>query len=149
MKLEEEIQQQKFRSEFHKLAVNITYTHFWLMDRMTSMLKPHGLSIQQFNVLRILRGQHPKPSTINLLKERMLDKHSDASRLVERLRLKGLVNRCPCTNDRRSVDIVISDEGLKLLKKIDSQNGAFDQVFDSLSEQEAGEINDLLDKLRD
>src|SRR5688500_16480790 len=105
MKLEEEIQQSRFRNEYHKVAINITFTHFWLMDQMRQMLKPYGISMQQFNILRILRGQHPKPATINLLKERMLDKSSDASRLVERLKKKGLVERVTCEKDRRSVDI--------------------------------------------
>jgi DNA-binding MarR family transcriptional regulator len=148
MKLEEEIQQEKFRSEYQKLGINITYTHFWLTEQMNSILKPAGLSVQQFNVLRILRGQYPKPSTVNLLKERMLDKNSDASRLVKRLRTKGLVNYFTCPADRRSVDVVISDEGLALLNKIDSRQGALDNFCRNLSEQEAHKANQLLDKLR-
>lgn len=148
MKLEEEIKQEKFRNEWQKMSINITYTHFWLISQMNSLLKPFGLSIQQFNILRILRGQYPEPSTINLLKDRMLDKNSDASRLVKRLRTKELVNYCPCTADRRSVDIIISDKGLDLLKKIDSQNGDMDSFCQNMNEKEAQRINGLLDKLR-
>lgn len=148
MKLEQEIQQTKFRNEYHKLAINITFTHFWLMDHMKQQLKPYGISLQQFNILRILRGQHPKPSTINLLKERMLDKSSDASRLVERLRVKGLVERVTCVHDRRSVDILITEKGLQLLKNIDNQNELTDGIFSHITPAEAEKANEVLDKLR-
>jgi DNA-binding MarR family transcriptional regulator len=148
MKLEQEIRQQKFRNEFHKLAVNIAFTHFWVLDRMKARLKPFGISLQQFNLLRILRGQYPKPATINLLKERMMDKSSDASRLVERLRLKGFVERVTCSHDRRSVDIVITEKGLDVLKRVDAQDANMDRDFEALSESEAGLLNEMLDRIR-
>lgn len=148
MKLEDEIRQSQFRNEHHKLAINITFTHFWLMDNFKKQLKPFGISLQQFNILRILRGQYPKPSTINLLKERMLDKSSDASRLIERLRLKGYVERVICPKDRRSVDIKITTEGLNLLNTMDSRIAGIDQYMNGVNEQEAETLNLLLDKLR-
>src|SRR3989304_4168006 len=86
MKLEEEIKQKKFRNEYHKLAVNILYTHGWLLNNQAAFLKKHDLTSAQFNILRILRGQYLNSASVNLLKERMLDKMSDASRLVERLK---------------------------------------------------------------
>lgn len=148
MSLEEEIHQRKFRNEFHKLGVNIIYTHNWLISRYSDVFKKFDITEQQFNILRILRGAHPGPLPINSLKERMLDKMSDASRLVERLRLKGLVKRRECAEDRRKVDVMITDEGLALLKEIDKYENEFDKCFKELSESEAQTINYLLDKLR-
>ncbi len=108
MKLEEEIKQKKFRNEFHKLAVNIIYTHSWLEYNISKFFKKFNITSNQFNILRILRGQYPEPVSINLLKERMLDIMSDASRLVDRLVAKGLVKRTTCVNDRRKVDVIIT-----------------------------------------
>lgn len=148
MKLEEEIKQSKFRNEYHKLAVNVIYTSSWLADKFSKLISKYGITNNQFNILRILRGQHPKPATINLLKERMLDKMSDASRLVERLRIKGLVKRELKPNDRRCVDILITDKGLKLLSEIDKLNNEHDSLFKNLTGAETKKLNELLDKLR-
>ncbi len=148
MKIEEEIHQLKFRNEYHKLAVNIIYTHGWLMGQETKLFGKNGITANQFNILRILRGQHPNPATINLLKERMLDKMSDASRLVERLRVKGLVKREYSKTDRRSVDVTITDKGMKLLSELDKLDEALDSLLANLSPKEAEKMNSLLDKLR-
>jgi DNA-binding MarR family transcriptional regulator len=149
MKLEQEIQQNKsFQSPYHKLGVNISYTHYWIQDRLKAHLKPHGISLQQYNILRILRGQYPKPSRINLLKERMIDKSSDASRLVERLRGKGLVERVINNDDRRAVDTLITTKGLDLLERIDSINSEFESIFHNITSQEAEILNDILDRMR-
>ena len=104
MKIEKEIKQSKFKSEHQKMLINILYTSSWLAAKHAASLKPAGLSTQQFNILRILRGQHPEPATVNLLIDRMLDKNSNASRLVEKLRLKKLVERAICPEDRRAVN---------------------------------------------
>lgn len=148
MKLEEEIKQSKFRNEYHKLAVNIFFTYSWLLNLQTQLFKKFKITSNQYNILRILRGQYPNPATINLLKDRMIDKMSDASRLVERLRKKGLVKRELCKNDRRRVDVVITDKGLKLLSDIDKLNDEYDSFFKNLSVTESKTLNDLLDKLR-
>lgn len=148
MKLEEEIKQSKFRNEYHKLAVNIFYTYSWLLNLQTQLFKKFKITSNQYNILRILRGQYPNPATINLLKDRMIDKMSDASRLVERLRKKGLVKRELCENDRRRVDVIITDKGLKLLSDIDKLNDEYDSFFKNLSLTESKTLNDLLDKLR-
>lgn len=148
MKLEDEIKQSSFRNEYHKLAVNIIFTHSWLMSKIYELLDEYDLTPQQFNLLRILRGQYPKPASITLLKERMLDKMSDASRLVERLLAKGLVERKICPEDRRKVDVVITKKGLKLLEKIDKTDNEMDNYLKNLSEVEAKKLNELLDKLR-
>ena len=111
MKLEQEIKQPKFRNEYHKLAVNVLYTNGWLVNLYSSLFSKHDITSNQYNILRILRGQYPNPVTINLLKERMLDKMSDASRLVERLRRKGFVKRDLSSKDRRCVDVFITEKG--------------------------------------
>lgn len=148
MRLEDEIKQQKFRSEYHKLAVNIFYTHSWLFEKQSETFKRFGITAAQFNILRILRGQYPNPASVNLLKERMLDKMSDASRLVERLRAKGLVKRKICNEDRRRAEVIITDKALEILEEIDKLDDKFDNQFNNLSESEAQKVNDLLDKLR-
>ncbi len=149
MKLEEEIKQEKFKSQEQKLTVNLIFTYYWLLDKLKDRLRPHDISMQQYNILRILRGQGSNPASINLLKERMLDKSSDASRLVERLRVKGLVDRIICPMDRRAVEIRISAKGLDLLKKIDHEDKQANEICQSLKSQEVRNLNDLLDKLRD
>lgn len=148
MKLEEEIKQKKFNSEFDKLAVNIIFTSNWLHLIYSQALKPHNITNQQFNVLRILRGQHPNAISVSQIKSRMLDKMSDASRLVDRLIEKNLVEREICKNDRRRTEVKITDAGLKLLKEIDSEIPAIRKKLHRLSAKEAKTINDLLDKLR-
>ncbi len=148
MKLEEEIQQKSFKSEYHKLAVNILYTHGWLVSHLAESLRPYGLTIQQYNLLRILRGQHPAPATITLLRERMLDKMSDASRLIDRLQAKGLVDRLPSTEDRRKAGVVISERGLDLLREIDDLEADTLSLFSGISEAEARQTNAALDALR-
>lgn len=148
MKLEEEIRQKSFRSEFHKLAVNILFTHGWLVARIADMLRPFDLTMQQYNILRILRGQHPGPASIAMLRERMLDKMSDASRLAERLRAKGLVERRNSESDRREAGIVITAQGLELLERIDYADTEARALFDRISEEQAHIINEGLDNLR-
>jgi DNA-binding MarR family transcriptional regulator len=148
MRLEDEIKQSSFRNEYHKLAVNLIFTHSWLMSKICDLLDEYDLTPQQFNLLRILRGQYPQPASITLLKDRMLDKMSDASRLVERLVAKGLVERKICSEDRRKVNVIITKKGLKVLEKIDETNQEMDNFLKNLSLKEAEQLNSLLDKLR-
>ncbi len=148
MRLEEEIKQKKFKSEHHKVMINLIYTTNWLMSKHSPLMKQYGLTVQQYNILRILRGQYPKPCTVNLLKERMLDKMSDASRLVDRLLEKDLLVRHTCENDRRRVDITITQNGLDLLEKIDREEDSFYNNMQNISTEEATLLNDLLDRLR-
>lgn len=148
MKLEEEIKQEKFKSEKQKLAVNIIYTHGWLVHSQTGIFKKYDLTTAQYNILRILRGQYPNPANIFLLKERMLDKMSDVSRLVERLRTKGFVDRRICENDRRRAEVIITDKGLELLAELDELVPEFDKIFENIGDNEAKILNDLMDKLR-
>ena len=148
MRLEDEIVQKKFRNETHKLGVNLVYTFNWLDAFSQKHFKKFGITGQQFNILRILRGQHPKPATIKLLKERMIDKMSDASRIVEKLRVKGFVERDISASDRRHCDVLISAKGLKLLDDIDKDQKCIDDFLSNLSSTEKEQLNNLLDKLR-
>lgn len=148
MKLEDEILQKHFRNEYHKATVNVIYSYNWLVDYQVKLFKPYGITMQQYNILRILRGQYPKPATIKLIKERMLDKMSDASRLVEKLRVKGLAERNICSNDRRNVDVCITEKGLELLSQIDKHDDEVDLKLSTLNTEEITQLNNLLDKLR-
>ncbi len=146
--IQTEIKQKEFKSSRQKALVNLFYTHGIIMKLHNEWLKPHDISVQQFNILRILRGQHPSPASVNLLIDRMLDKSSNASRLVEKLRLKGLVERQPSACDRRQVDVSITKSGLALLKKLDKSYESFEQNFKALNQLEAEQLSALLDKLR-
>jgi len=148
MKIEDEILSSKFEDNYHKAVINISYTYSWMSNLMRSHFERYNLTSQQFNVLRILRGQSPKPATINMIKERMLDKMSDASRIVDRLVQKELVSRCTNNNDRRAVDIHITDKGLELLRKMDDEFKTADLFNHSITEEEANTLSDLLDKFR-
>jgi DNA-binding MarR family transcriptional regulator len=148
MKIENEIKQRKFKNEYHKLAVNLMYTYGWLMNYQSSFIKKFGVSTAQYNILRILRGQYPNPASVILLKERMLDKMSDASRIVERLKQKGLLEREICSDDRRRVEVKINEKGLALLKEMDKLEEKIGKLFKALKPDEAKKLNALLDKLR-
>jgi DNA-binding MarR family transcriptional regulator len=148
MRIEDEIQSNKFEDNYHKAVINVSYTSGWLNNSFRCHFDKYNLTQQQFNVLRILRGQYPKPATINLLKERMIDKMSDASRIVDRLIQKELVSRCTNNKDRRAVDIRISESGLQTLAKMDEEFKTKELLKDNLTPEEAGLLSDLLDKLR-
>ncbi len=147
MKLEEEIAQQKFAGEQQKAMINLLFTYHWAVSKMKSDFKPYDITMQQFNILRILRGQMPNPCTVNILKERMLDKMCDASRMVDRLLQKGFIERCVNKKDRRAVDIKISSQGLDLLAQFDAITDP-NKLFSTLSDSEAKILNQLLDKVR-
>jgi len=148
MRIDDEIQSSKFENNYHKAVINLSYTYNWVNNETRSLFEKNNITVQQFNILRILRGQYPNPATVNLLKERMIDKMSDASRIVDRLVQKGLVSRCTNTKDRRAVDIRISEQGLKILAIMDEEFKIKDFLKDNLTEEEAGQLSDLLDKLR-
>lgn len=148
MKIEEEIKQKSFKSEYQKLAVNLLFTHGWLISLQKGLFEKHDITIAQYNILRILRGQHPNPLSVNLLKERMLDKMSDTSRLVERLRIKGLLERKTCKQDRRKSDVKITDKGLELLSTLEPIDMQIENTLQILNKDEAKTLNYLLDKIR-
>ena len=149
MSIEKDIKQEKFNSEFEKVAINILFTGSWLYNLNAARLKKFEITPEQFNVLRILRGNYPKAMMLADITCRMIDKNSNATRLVEKLRLKGLVEREICEDNRRQVDISITDKGLDLLKKIDKQAQEWNVILHSITKTEAKELNRILDKLRE
>ncbi|QRR01042.1 MarR family winged helix-turn-helix transcriptional regulator [Dyadobacter sandarakinus] len=149
MSIETDIKQKKFRSPFQRLAINFVYTCKWLEYKQSEIFREHDISGQQYNVLRILRGQQSNPIKVSEITERMLDKSSNTSRLVDKLLAKGLAERTSCANDRRAVDVVITQEGLSLLEKLDPPVAAWENRFNILSEEDANRMSDILDQLRE
>lgn len=151
MSINNEIQQDTFSSEYHKLRVNILHSSSWLGGKIRNFLTPFGITQKQFNILRILRGQ-PEDSiglTIQDIRSKMIDKRSDTSRLVDRLIKKKFINKRPCAADKRHARVSITENGLALLDTIDKQMKNLDNILDNLSPQEALQLNHLLDKMRD
>ena len=148
MGIEKDIQQTNFRNEFQKMSINIIYTANWLNEKMGQILATEDITQQQYNILRILRGSECPLSTLKI-RERMLDKMSDTSRIVDRLIVKGLVEKTACIKDKRLVDITIAKKGLQLLEKLDSLNEHIDSILKGVTEKEAQAMNQILDKLRE
>jgi DNA-binding MarR family transcriptional regulator len=146
MTLEEEIKQTKFKSQTQKAIINILFTAGWIGNDHHRFFKKYEISSQQFNILRILRGQNENPASMGLLQGRMLDRMSNASRLVEKLKQKGLVDRRECKIDRRQVDVSITKKGLDLLEEIGSKLD--DNLIETITEEEAIALNRILDKFR-
>jgi DNA-binding MarR family transcriptional regulator len=146
--IEEAIKQKSFKDPYNKLVVNLLYTNSYIVNSQQVLFKPHGMSPEQYNVLRILRGQNGVPTTVSSIQDRMLNKMSNASRLVEKLKLKGLLKREECPNDRRQVDIHITESGLNLLNEVQLEVEMANKQFVNLDLAEVTLLNDLLDKMR-
>ena len=148
MGIEKDIQQQAFRNEHQKATVNIIFSANWLHEKIKDFLEAEGITPQQYNILRILRGNKQPMSTLQI-RERMLDKMSDTSRIVERILKKGLVEKKICSTDKRLVDVNISKKGMTVLESLDKKNQQLDSILQALSAEEAAVLNKLLDKMRD
>lgn len=148
MGIEKDIHQQKFRNEHQRVYVNLFYTHGWIMEKIKQILEESDLTPQQYNILRILRGSHPKPLSTLQIRDRLLDKMSDTSRIVDRLLLKKLVAKKPNRADKRLVDITITETGLSQLQQLDEKNNEMDAIVSNLSKEEAVQLSWLLDKIR-
>lgn len=145
MKIEEEIKQQKFRTPHQKALINLIYTSNWLQSKQQDFFKNFGVTAAQFNILRILKGQHPASISATEIKSRMLDRNSDVSRLLDRLATKKFITKSTCPNDRRAADVTITQTGLDLLETM------ADRVDDNalaLTDEEANTLSLLLDKCR-
>jgi DNA-binding MarR family transcriptional regulator len=147
MGIEQDINQHTFRNEYQKAGINFIYTFNWMNERMKIIFEREEITPQQFNILRILRGAGKPISTLQI-RQRMLDKMSDTSRIVDRLLAKDLVMKNTCPNDKRLVDVSITDKGKKLLEKMDSYDAEMDGIFDNLTEADVKAFNKLMDKLR-
>ena len=148
MGIDQDIRQSKFRNEHQKAGINMIYTYGWIMERQKEVFATEDITPQQFNILRILRGSQPEPLSTLQIRERMLDKMSDTSRIVDRLIAKGLVKKGICKTDRRLVDVSISDKGKKLLERMDKLQDDLDNITGNLSRKEAATLSHLLDKIR-
>lgn len=148
MGIEKDIQQMKFRNPRQKAMINLLFTSNWMREKNATILEEEDITSQQFNILRILRGSHPTPMSTLQIRERMLDRMSDTSRIVDRLVAKGLVKKVTCKEDRRLVDVTITEKGLKMLERLDKRQDEMDSVLRNISEKEAAELSDLLDKIR-
>ncbi len=148
MGIEKDIQQQSFRNEYQRATVNIIFSANWLNEKLKSFLDPEDITPQQYNILRILKGSKEPLSTLQI-RERMLDKMSDTSRIVERMLKKGLVEKKVCPADKRLVDVVISKRGMTTLDKLDKRNDQLDNFAKGLTTEEACLLNGLLDKMRE
>ncbi|WP_342663604.1 MarR family winged helix-turn-helix transcriptional regulator [Olivibacter sitiensis] len=148
MKIEEVLKTDKFENDYHKAVLNIVYTSNYVNGLLKVPLSKQKVTLQQYNILRILRGQYPSPATVNLIKERLLDHMSDVSRIIDRLVEKQLVSRKVCPSDRRAVDICITDKGLALLEKLDPLMSVHSVLDNNLTDEECLQLNYLLDKLR-
>jgi DNA-binding MarR family transcriptional regulator len=147
MSIDKDIKQRSFKSEHQRAIVNLIFTYNWTTEQLKQIFEKQGLTMQQFNILRILRGSQLPLSTLEI-RERMLDKMSDTSRIVDRLIIKGLAKKITCKADKRLVDVSITEKGKKVLQKIDLQENDMENIAQSLSENEAKTLNKLLDKIR-
>lgn len=128
--------------------INLLYTYGWVIEKIKTFLAAEDITHQQFNILRILRGSHPRPLSTLQIRERMLDKMSDTSRIVDRLIVKGLVKKTTCPADKRLVDVTITEKGQKLLKKLDARADHIEEIMGTLSDKDAEALSNLLDRLR-
>ena len=147
MSIENDINQRNFKSEYQKAIVNLVYTYNWTTAQLKNIFDYENLTMQQFNILRILRGSNKPLSTLQI-RERMLDKMSDTSRIVDRLIIKELVKKNTCKADKRLVDVTITNKGKDVLAKLDNHETTMENIIQSLTESEAKMLNTLLDKMR-
>lgn len=148
MGIDHDIRQSKFRNEYQRAGVNLLFTYGWVMERTKELFASEDITPQQFNILRILRGSYPQPLSTLQIRERMLDKMSDTSRIVDRLIAKGFLKKGTCKTDRRLVDVMITDKGKKLLERLDERQDELDKIVGNLTEEEAATLSKLLDKIR-
>ncbi|MEO8171993.1 MAG: MarR family transcriptional regulator [Sediminibacterium sp.] len=148
MKLEQAIQSTKFKSEVQKAGLNILYTAWWLKTVMSKELKEFGLTHEQYNVLRILKGKYPEQMCVRDIACRMIEKSSNVPRIIDRLELKKLVKRSTSSIDKRETVITLTQGGISIL---DASTIMVNRVMDDLlaiNEKDAGELNRLLEKVR-
>lgn len=147
--LEQDIKTSRFTSQYQKLVVNLIFTGNRISQTHQSFFKPFGLTTAQYNVLRILRGNYPSPHSVNDIIDRMLDPMSNASRIVDKLESKELVLRTKNPEDRRAVDVLITEKGLELLSEIDDALDRMEHEHNGFTDDELRLINDFLDRFRD
>jgi DNA-binding MarR family transcriptional regulator len=148
MSIEQDINQPKFRNLYQKATVNFIFTFNWRTEKIKCLFDSFDITPQQFNILRILRGAKTPLSTLQI-RQRMLDKMSDTSRIVDRMVIKGFVKKTTSKKDKRLVEVSITNKGQKLLTHLDSHQDEIDGVFNNLNEKEIELFSNLLDKIRE
>ncbi|WP_276499623.1 MarR family winged helix-turn-helix transcriptional regulator [Pontibacter litorisediminis] len=148
MRIEDEIHQKAFKDDYRRLMANLLFTNNWLNQQLLPFFKGLGLTLQQHNVLAILRGQHPEPVCFGDIQNRMVDRNSNVTRLIDKLIEKGYVTRDICQTNRRMIEVRITGSGLKKLQEVDAQFPNLMERFHNLSEEEAVLVSNMLDKLR-
>lgn len=149
MKIEEAIKQSKFENNYQKAIINIIYTANWLRDQQEEFFKIHDILPQHYNVLRIVKGKHPKVISPGEIKEVMLDKGNDVTRLVDKLVKRGFLERKTCENNRRKIDIAITSKGIDFIKSMNEPfKKQINEIKKQLNEKEADQLSNLLDKFR-
>lgn len=148
MEIDKEIQISGFADAYHRATVNVIFTSNWLTGILEARASKENITLHQFNVLRIIRGRHPKACTISSIRERMIERKSDVSRIVDRLVSKGLVHRSKSDCDGRAVALTITEAGMNILHNLDESMLLRDLLPAHLSEEECTELSRLLDKLR-
>lgn len=150
MKIEEAIRQPNFTDSYQKAIINLMYTANWLREEQTKLLKPYDILPQHFNVMRIIRGRHPKPVSPGEIKEVMIDKTNDLTRLLDKLEKKGWIQRRLCPANRRKMDVTLTEDGIKILQETSNAMNAFTgKLKTRFSDKEAVSLSKLLDKLRE
>ncbi len=139
----------RFDTERQRALVNLIYTNGFLMDKMNELFKKHRVSRQQFNILRLLRLHYPNPLNQSYIKNSMVEKTPDISRIVERMRINGLLNKGKKVDNMRNVYISATDKGLNIIESIYSEQSEFDNLIQILNEQEVGQLNSILHKIRE
>jgi len=148
MRIEDEIKQSHFSSEYQKLAINLLYTNTYFDAFYAQVVKDFTVTLEQYNVLRILKGQHPQPMSVKDIQSRMINKMSNTSRLIDKLVQKNYVERFACEHDRRAVDIRLTELGVEQVDVISKELKSVEKEYETLTKAEAQELNTLLDKLR-
>lgn len=148
MSFENHVSRVEARNDHQRALVNIFHTYYYLINLMNDVFKMYDITRQQYNVLKILKDEHPRAASVNLIKARMFDKMSDVSRIVERLRLKGLVIRQNAIKDKRAVDVTITDKGIEFLIDVDPEIARLSELLSNLTSEETTALNNMLDKIR-
>ncbi|WP_299817720.1 MarR family transcriptional regulator [uncultured Pontibacter sp.] len=148
MRIEDEIHQSNFKDDYRRLLVNLLFTNNWVNQQVMPFFKSLGLTLQQHNVLGILRGQHPKPVCFGEIQNRMIDRNSNVTRLIDKLIEKGYVTRDVCAANRRMIEVRLTDKGFKKLEQVDEKFPDLFARFHNLSREEAVLASNLLDQLR-
>lgn len=149
MEIGKVIKQSKFNDVYQKLVINMLFTSNWLRDAQNNLLKQYDILPQHYNVLRILKGKYPNPSSPGDIKEVMIDKGTDVTRLLDKLVSKGLVKRNLCEENRRKMDVYITKEGIRLLDEVEKPlQDLLTEIKNRITGEEAETMSSLLDKMR-